>query len=561
MPGRAIALFMAPPDSIEPEKSFDQSLELRLTMRRRPNFEAFLRILAFGILVFGLYATPLCAITFEWINQPGTTKGEYGSSTFADDFGNIYISGRTDGALFGSSAFGGAFVARYNSQGNLIWARQFGPSSSEYGNAVGADEAGNVYVAGSTSADLSRPNIGGRDAYLRKYDPVGNLLWSDQFGTVGDDDNFGIAVDEVGNVYVSGGIEGDLGGSYFGRNDAFLRKYDTVGNHIWTRQLGTSDYDSSFGAAADGLGHVYITGHTYANLQGTNKGLSDAFVAKYDTAGNHIWTRQFGSIYYDRGNEILADSYGNIYVAGSGYANQSNAFVTKFNGAGNQLWTKQLVTATGDQGSSVSSDALGNVYIVGTTEGVLSGSNSGGWDAFVAKYDSTGNHQWTQQFGTAYDDIAAGIANDGAGNFYITGQTKGSIGGSNAGMDDLFLAKFVETAVDPPTVPPPGDFNRNLTVDAADYLVWRNAGIGNLVDPCSGADHNCNGVVDNQDVATWRSNFGRTASGSTAADDFAEVWAHVPEPFSLPTVVLGLLGLTSGRRRARECTQHRTPLR
>ena len=105
----------------------------------------------------------------------------------------------------------------------------------------------------------------------------------------------GVSADGLGNVYISGWTDGSLGGTNAGGCDAFLSKYDASGTLEWTRQLGTSEYDMSYGVSADGLGNVYISGDTEGSLEGTNAGGSDAFLSKYDASGTLEWTQQLGT--------------------------------------------------------------------------------------------------------------------------------------------------------------------------------------------------------------------------------------------------------------------------
>ena len=98
------------------------------------------------------------------------------------------------------------------------------------------------------------------------------IQWLRQFGTSGIDDAWDISADGLGNVYVTGGTEGDLSGTNAGEYDAFLRKYDSTGMLIWTEQLGNTSYDESRGVVADGLGNIYISGFTRGDLDGSNAG-------------------------------------------------------------------------------------------------------------------------------------------------------------------------------------------------------------------------------------------------------------------------------------------------
>ena len=99
---------------------------------------------------------------------------------------------------------------------------------------------------------------------------------------------------------------GSLEGTNAGEDDAFVSKYDAEGALLWTRQIGTYDDDKSLGVSADGLGNVYITGHTFGSLEGVNAGNLDIFVSKFDMNGVLLWTEQIGSSGYDRSYGVSA---------------------------------------------------------------------------------------------------------------------------------------------------------------------------------------------------------------------------------------------------------------
>jgi len=142
-----------------------------------------------------------------------------------------------------------------------------------------------------------------------------------QFGTNGGDfpaDYNGVAVDSAGNSYVVGYTDGGFPGfTNAGGVDGFLRKYDASGTEVWTRQLGTVSDEIVLGIKI-GVSGVYVVGHTSGNFPGfTNAGGSDAFVRKYDSDGNILWTQQFGTSDYDGGTGIALDSAENVYISGS----------------------------------------------------------------------------------------------------------------------------------------------------------------------------------------------------------------------------------------------------
>ena len=254
-----------------------------------------------------------------------------------------------------------------------------------------------------------------------------SVVWARQFGTPDEDRARGVARDSGGNFYIVGETGGSLPGqASAGKSDAFVRKYDPNGKEIWARQFGTPDVDTAAGVAVDSAGNIYIAGDTLGSLPGqTSAGSYDAFVRKYDPNGKEIWTRQFGTPLpdVDTAAGVAVDSAGNIYIAGTAF------------------------------GSLPRQAALGLT------------------DAFVRKYAPDGKEIWTRQFGTAVTDSARGVAVGSGENFYIVGETNGTLRGqASAGKSDAILllaGKSVPSVpLDPSDTKPPvvtwvGYFGRN----------------------------------------------------------------------------------------------------
>ncbi len=337
-----------------------------------------------------------------------------------------------------------------------LWTRQMGTASHDYGFDVSVDDSGNVYMTGSTQGDLDgNTSAGATDVFLTKYTPDGNKLWTRQIGTSMTDLGQGVAADGSGNVYVTGQTSGNLdGNANAGSTDAFIVKYDSDGNKQWSRLLGTASYEQAYGAAVDGAGNAYVAGYTRGNLDGNvSAGGNDVFLAKFDPAGNKLWTRQMGSSAYDTEKCMNIGPDGTIYIggytSGSLYGNPynggNNLFVISCDPDGNLNWASQLGSGSYDYGFSVSAAGDG-VYIVGYTEGDLDGNTKAGTlagDFFVVKFGLDGNKQWTREMGTT--DIWDGAyAVHATGNgAYVAGYTEGSLGGyANTGSTDIFLSDF-----------------------------------------------------------------------------------------------------------------------
>jgi len=202
---------------------------------------------------------------------------------------------------------------------NSGWVKLLGTAAHDLGRDITVDSADNIYVTGYTEGFLDGlPNAGGSDSFLVKYDTNGNRLWTQLLGTAFGDDGYDVIVDAGGNVFVTGFTEGELDGEVnTGGYDIFLAKYDTNGNRLWTRLLGTAFRDDGYGVATDSTGNVYVTGRTNGNLDGqTNTGGYDIFLATYDTNGSRLSTELLGTAFADYGYGIVADSADNVYVAG-----------------------------------------------------------------------------------------------------------------------------------------------------------------------------------------------------------------------------------------------------
>ncbi|NJL20783.1 MAG: hypothetical protein HC895_08185 [Leptolyngbyaceae cyanobacterium SM1_3_5] len=141
--------------------------------------------------------------------------------------------------------------------------KQFGTAGLELGTAIATDLQSNLYVAGATNGALQGVNQGSYDSWIHKYDTEGDLLWSKQFGTSKYDIAFGATTDRFGNLYVVGGTQGDLAGSFTSTaQDSWIAKYDSSGNQLWIRQLGSEYLTAATNIVADDTGAVYVSGLT-----------------------------------------------------------------------------------------------------------------------------------------------------------------------------------------------------------------------------------------------------------------------------------------------------------
>ena len=162
----------------------------------------------------------------RWTRQFGTGSVDIARGVSTDASGNVYVTGFTEGALEGAS-FGpiDAFVRSFDGDGVVRWTRQFGTGSEDVALDVATDASGNVYVAGRTGGALDGASAGGIDAFVRSFDSGGTLRWTRQFGTVSSDHAVGVAAGSSAEVYVVGYTNGALEGTSAGGEDAYVRVY------------------------------------------------------------------------------------------------------------------------------------------------------------------------------------------------------------------------------------------------------------------------------------------------------------------------------------------------
>ncbi len=492
--------------------------------------------------------------TLQWTRQFGSGGGDRANAVSVDGLGNVYVSGHTEGSLGGEFAgLVDAYVRKYDAAGMLQWTQQLGTSGLDRSFAVSADGQGNVFISGYTEGNLGGIESGRLDAFISKYDDSGSFQWSRQLVTNDGESSgsFGISGDGLGNVYFSGNTGGNLGGPHFGgESDAFVSKYDASGTRQWAQQLGTTSDDWSFAVSADGLGNVFVSGNTEGDLAAPNAGDRDVFVSNYDDSGTLRWTRQIGTSGRDESYGISTDGLGNAYVSGwtrgslgaRPNAGERDAFVSKYNDSGTLLWTHQFGNDSDDQSRGVSVDGLGNVYVAGSTDGRLAGPHAGDWDLFVAKiapdlpepvtdFDADG-HLDGRDIDALVGEIVAGTYDF---HFDLSGDEAINHVDLTRWLNDAAIANgFAEPYL-------LGDANLDGTVNGADLNAVGQNWLGQP-NTWQLGDFNADGIVNAGDLNKIGLNWLAAIPSATSS-------ATVPEPRTFTMSLFGILATLGLRRR------------
>ncbi len=299
-------------------------------------------------------------------------------------------------------------------------------------HSVACDGDGNAFVTGSYGSDeltfdditIVNPFGNGLNTFLAKYDADGNVLWATDYGSNSTDWGRDLAVDDDGNVYMCGEYEGD--GIYFDAitlinetgGNTFLAKFDNDGNTIWAHK-GEADYANALSLTLDEDGSAYVTGSfAYENIDFDGVILSNAgeltysefYLVKYDSEGAVIWAHSASGSAQEEGRGIAIDSNGNICIAGFyisqicdfGSVELSNAgnediFVVSYTPTGELLWAVGAGSTGSDYGHGMTTGPEGAVYVTGffdspvLTFGDHEVYENNGWDYFIAKLGDAGD--------------------------------------------------------------------------------------------------------------------------------------------------------------------------
>lgn len=296
-----------------------------------------------------------------------------------------------------------------------------------------ADHVGQIFICGGTSAPAEQ---GHKNGFLAKYDNKGNQIWRKTTETAEYDFYIDIALDYFGQVFICGVTSAP---TEQGLTDSFMAKYDTNGNLIWRKAIETSAHDDAAGIATDQSGFVFICGRTLTQL---GQRTTAAFLTKYDTNGNLIWRKATKTAEYDDATSIATDQLGDVFICGrtSAHAGQrtSDAFLAKYDTEGNQIWRNTIKTSEYNSALAIATNHLGHVFICGYT----SVAAEQGWaDAFLSKYDTKGNLIWHKTTKTEEYDFYLDIATDNLGHVFVFGQFSHSV---KQGYTDGFVTKYDE---------------------------------------------------------------------------------------------------------------------
>jgi len=355
--------------------------------------------------------------TEQWVKRytgPGTNS-DYVEGLAVDNVGNVFITGRSYG---GPATREDYTTVKYNSSGAEQWvARYNGPASTfDFPKDLAIDQVGNVFVTGA-----SYGTTGIDDFATVKYNSSGVQQWVSRHGGTGNDQANVVVLDQNGNVYVTGSSSRPV---TYADGDFTTIKYNPSGIEQWIAYYrGWRDsFAFTTAISSDGAGGAYVSGWSQTYL-----GTEDYTTLRYDAQGRELWIQRYNGSAdsADRASALTVDPSGNVIVTGTSRGTNDDYATVKYSPAGMQQWVQRYNGPgnAADGASAITSDGSGNVYVTGKSFGTGSGE-----DFATVKYNPTGLQQWVARYnGSANgNDQATALAVDASSNVYVTGCSVGS---------------------------------------------------------------------------------------------------------------------------------------
>ncbi|MFA7418437.1 MAG: SBBP repeat-containing protein [Melioribacteraceae bacterium] len=346
--------------------------------------------------------------TQEWIRSYNNAAHDRGTILKTDVNGNVYVAG-----YVGYDCI----TLKYSPTGNLLWEAKFNGTGNSFdaAKALEIDNMGNVILAAQSETAGSSFDI-----VIIKYNSAGEQLWLSRYNGTGGYDDYpnAMAMDASGNIYIAGEVR-ETGGS---KKDYITLKYNSEGVQQWAKEYGTAWVDDmAYGIGVDNIGNVYVSG------QGLNP-QGDFVTIKYDPSGNQLWLKNYnGPATYEGAAFLKVDNNGNVYISGrsTGGQNAPDYTTIKYNSDGAEQWIARYngTAFDTDEVYAIELDGEANIYLTGSSRGAV----GAGRDYATVKYNSEGIEQWSMRYDAGFThDEAYSLAVNSKGEVAVCGYSVGN---------------------------------------------------------------------------------------------------------------------------------------
>jgi uncharacterized delta-60 repeat protein len=363
-------------------------------------------------------------VTESWVKRydgPGSSTDKP-NAIAVDKKGNVFVTGSSPNAGFATEDYA---TIKYNSEGTQLWVSRYNGtgSSTDKAYAIVIDSAGYAIVTGGSWG------LGTNFDYLTiKYTPLGDTVWTRRYNGPknGYDIAYSVALDDSGNIFVTGESEGTIG-THGIFSDYATVKYNSDGIFQWAARYNgpAGDYDRVNSISVDDAGNVYVTGISDGGSSGSSDPHFDCATIKYNSSGIAQWVRRYNGTANsnDEALMIKTDTLGNVFVTGysTGDSSAIDYVTICYSASGDTIWTSRYNGEgnSADRANALICDNLGNVFVTGKSYG---GSTTD-YDIVTIKYNSAGDSVWIRSYNGSLNNIDEGkaIALDKSGNVFVTG--------------------------------------------------------------------------------------------------------------------------------------------
>ncbi len=434
----------------------------------------------------GAGAAPL-QISQLWSKRFGEDGKQLGQQLAIDKDSNIVLGG----SMFGTLSAGGQaltsagstdlLVMKLDPSGQPLWAKRFGDADEQSLRGLAVDGDGNIVVVGHYQGTIA---FGGdnatvsstieRDMFLAKLTPQGAPLWVASFGGDGGQYGYDIVVTKNDDLVIVGTFEASVsfGGSKLvsaGDNDILVACFDSTGAHKWSKRFGDALEQKANDVAVDASGNVLLSGYVRGGVDfggGTLAGGDnhDAFIAKLDSSGGHLWSKRFGDFAEQNVWDIAVDGAGNVTITGDfmgsvdfgggalSSAGDRDVYLARFDSNGEHLWSKRFGDSMAQRGLALDVDAAGRTLLIGDFAGsvdlgVGAMTSMGNTDVLLAAFGPNGQPLGSERYGDSEAQTGKAAVFNNTKSALLLGDFSGSIdfGGGplmSGGATDVFVAKL-----------------------------------------------------------------------------------------------------------------------
>jgi hypothetical protein len=430
----------------------------------------------------------------------GSTGDQWANAVAVDHEGNIIVTGQFEYEIdlgggpmqSAGETYPDIFIAKLDPNGEHLWSRRFGGTSTDRGTAVAVDAEGNILLgasfAGTVEFDGEALTADSSHILIAKFDPEGDHLWHRTFGEseeeTGSSYPSGMALDSEGNIVVIGTFSGSLlldteqVATSDSHQDAFVAKLDPDGAPLWSTAFGGDVNDTAFDVAigpndeiavtGDFSGLATIVGYPWTAPTSGSMPYPNAYVIHLTADGEPLWGKNLGDTSYQYGYGIDVGPDGTTYATGGFYGSINfdgvertshgsyDVYLAAYDNEGGIGWAWQAGDDSGDNGRQVKLAPDGKLMLAGTYTvsidlgtTVLHAEDSS--DLFLAQLDTEAHPLWSRSYGGMSTETLRDMAVDRAGNTILVGYFEGTLEFDDGPLSaveeaDLFIAKIA-----PPT--------------------------------------------------------------------------------------------------------------